>query len=467
MFVLLACAGAELPKPVDSADTAPGETTTPCPVEGTFTVEGDLVPGATLTLTAPEEVHWGVSAGTLDAETGTSVQWTLPTDIAVHVPETLEFYVTIARADCVVTGLGGSITVDWPETSRVAVLYNPSVAGSEDVARYYAAFRDIPDAQLCGIPADNADTLDGDTFVAWGTAVMACIHTIGAQVMYIVPVWGVPYHASGRVDNIGGGSQKAVVSVDALLAWGQGGVEATAADYHPAYRDGDSTTGTYEDWKPFGEIRDNRRSLELYMVARIDGASADAAMDLVDRTATAEATTLSGTVYVDGNRGDTPPTTDEFGSYESGEWNMWGTRNVFLADGRYPVVWDGNSAEFGTDPAPLLCPDALYYAGWYSYYHYNDVFTWVPGAIGGHLDSCSACDIRTGTTWSAMALQRGITATFGAVSEPYVAGMPEYDQFFLYLLDGASYGEAAYESTILGRWMMVWVGDPLYRPYRP
>ena len=38
-------------------------------------------------------------------------------------------------------------------------------------------------------------------------------------------------------------------------------------------------------------------------------------------------------------------------------------------------------------------------------------------------------------------------------------------QFFLYLLQGASYGEAAYESTPAGAWMMVWVGDPLYRPY--
>ena len=58
----------------------------------------------------------------------------------------------------------------------------------------------------------------------------------------------------------------------------------------------------------------------------------------------------------------------------------------------------------------------------------------------------------------------GITATFGAVNEPYVAGMPEYDQFFLYLLQGGTYGEAAYESTVVGQWMMVWVGDPLYRP---
>ena len=64
-----------------------------------------------------------------------------------------------------------------------------------------------------------------------------------------------------------------------------------------------------------------------------------------------------------------------------------------------------------------------------------------------------------------MALRRGITATFGAISEPYISGMPEYDQFFLYLTQGASYGEAAYEATVIGAWVLLWVGDPLYRPY--
>ena len=58
-----------------------------------------------------------------------------------------------------------------------------------------------------------------------------------------------------------------------------------------------------------------------------------------------------------------------------------------------------------------------------------------------------------------------MTATYGAVNEPYVAGMPEYDQLFLYLTQGANFAEAGYESTYVALWMMVWVGDPLYRPY--
>jgi hypothetical protein len=45
--------------------------------------------------------------------------------------------------------------------------------------------------------------------------------------------------------------------------------------------------------------------------------------------------------------------------------------------------------------------------------------------------------------------------------------MPDYDSFFHYLTQGATYGEAGYAATFWGAWMMVWVGDPLYRPYPP
>jgi len=43
--------------------------------------------------------------------------------------------------------------------------------------------------------------------------------------------------------------------------------------------------------------------------------------------------------------------------------------------------------------------------------------------------------------------------------------MPEYDPFFYDLPQGTNFGEAACESTVVSYWMMVWVGDPLYRPY--
>ena len=91
---------------------------------------------------------------------------------------------------------------------------------------------------------------------------------------------------------------------------------------------------------------------------------------------------------------------------------MWGTRRVFEADGRYEVVWDGHGEEFGTEPAPLWCPDALYYAGWYSYAHYNDAFAWTTGAIGG-----TGAIGATGSAATAGASGRaGVSGTAGAAT---------------------------------------------------
>jgi uncharacterized protein (TIGR03790 family) len=345
----------------------------------------------------------------------------------------------------------------------LVVVYNPGATGSEEVARAYADFRGIPASGLCAVETTTSDTLAGEDFPAFLDAVFACAsdHTL-----YFVPVWGVPYKVSGRINDFASGSPT-TTSLDALLFFGAEALDMTDAVYNPVYRDGDSTTLDFKDYRSAGR---NRRANDVWLVARIDGASADDALALIERTRAAEeavsAGTLDGIVYVDGRYGDgEPDPAAEFGSYEWGEWNMWGTRRVFESVALYDVVWDGNEAEFGTEPAPTSCPEALYYAGWYSYYNYNDCFDWTVGAIGGHLDSCSACDIRNPGTWAGSALLDGITATFGAVGEPYVAGMPEYDQFFYYLLQGANYGEAAYESTVVGGWMMVWVGDPLYRPY--
>jgi len=237
---------------------------------------------------------------------------------------------------------------------------------------------------------------------------------------------------------------------------------------NPIYQTSSSLNANYKPYIPFGQLR-KKLSSDYFLVTRVDAADEMAAKALVDRTKAADDLAkqkmLKGTVYVDGNRGTPHPATDQFGSYEGGEWNIAGVETVFKNAMWTPITANYDGAEFGTAPAPLTAPDALYYAGWYSYNHYNDVFTWNVGAIGGHLDSCSACSFRGTTSWSAGALRKGITATFGAVGEPYVAGMPEYDQFFLYLMQGASYAEAAYEATIVGAWMMEWIGDPLYRPY--
>lgn len=457
----------------------PGEPQTSTPASPTTSVAacgllaGDLElparvrPGEVVPLSPPAlpdaVLSWVVTVGEVEAG-----QWHLPADAGVHTDLFAQATVRASRPGCADEVSSASTTLGFLEPERVVVLWNPEVAGSEEVAVAYAALRSLAPEQLCPVPTADATTLPGDDFPAFLDAVLACVDAVGPRVHYLAPVHGVPYKVTDRIQDLAGGFGTVTTSLDALLVLGAAAERQVQAGWNPLWQEGDSLAGTYEPYVPIGQWRESTGE-DLWLVTRLDGATSEAALALVERAGEAQDLAdrglLAGTVYVDGRYGDAPPATDAFGSYESGEWNMWGTRTLFEGLGLFPVVWDGNEAEFGTSPAPLECPQALFYAGWYSYYNYNDAFTWQPGAVGGHLDSCSACDLRAEGTWSGTALQRGITATFGAVAEPYVAGMPEYDQLFLYLTQGATYGEAAYQSTRIGAWMMVFVGDPLYRPF--
>jgi len=414
-----------------------------------------------------DEINWEVPSGNLMPTVGPAVAWTVG-DHEPHVPSTHTLK-AIARTDgCPDVVAEISVTLDWPERRRVLVLYNPAADGSQQVAQHYATQRGIPSEQLCASATTQTLTLQSDELAPWLKPVTDCLDTLGARIHYIVPVFGVPYMVNERIFNLPKNSNyKVQTSLDALLVYGKAALTISYITNNPLYRTGFSMNAQYEPYVPFGQLR-KELNASYYLVTRIDGVSASAAMALIDRTMVAQGLAnegkLAGMVYVDA-RWNPAPSSDKFGSYESGDWNMYQTKSIFETFGKHPVVFDNHEAEFGQSPAPLSCPDALYYAGWYSVHDYQNVFNWQPGAIGAHLDSFSADDIRGGSSWSARALSEGITATFGAVNEPYVAGMPEYDQFFLYLTQGASYGEAAYESTRLGAWMVLWVGDPLYRPY--
>ncbi len=60
---------------------------------------------------------------------------------------------------------------------------------------------------------------------------------------------------------------------------------------------------------------------------------------------------------------------------------------------------------------------------------------------------------------------KGITITSGAVNEPYLDNLLHPDQAFLYLFEGATAGDALLRSTRLLKWMIINMGDPLYRPF--
>jgi hypothetical protein len=150
--------------------------------------------------------------------------------------------------------------------------------------------------------------------------------------------------------------------------------------------------------------------------------------------------------------------------YGAGDWDIHQAAEISRRAG-FTVIEDAHSEEFGTLPAPLRCDRAALYAGWYALNHYNDAFTWNPGAIGIHLDSASAANPRAGTNWAANALARGITVTSGATTEPYLENLPHPDQALWYLFHGANVGDALLRSERLLKWRILNIGDPLYRPF--
>ena len=195
----------------------------------------------------------------------------------------------------------------------------------------------------------------------------------------------------------------------------------------------------------------------------MDGPTAAIASALVDQAIQAENQGgPAGQAYIDRVYGDLTYAQDA--GYFSGDWDLR-QASAFLQQAGLTVVEDSNVAEFGTAPAPLTCPDTAFYAGWYSYYNYNDAFTWRTGAVGWHLDSVAAADVRSGPAWVPNALLKGITVTTGPIGEPYLQGMVRPGGAYRNLLEGASVGDAFLRNTRWLKWEILYLGDPLYKPF--
>lgn len=343
-----------------------------------------------------------------------------------------------------------------PLSPRVLVVYVSNDADSERVANYYATKRLTPPANLCPITLSDPTTTSlayADYVLSIQIPVRNCLTSIGRdQVLYIVLAYVRPYDVIG--------TNSLVYAVDSYVAdiWDQ----YATTDFnpypdtpHPYYADAQSQGNVYAPYEPLSVYRGRPTAIPIYSVWRLDGATPEVAQALVDNALAASDQGVSGQACIDRMSGPIAPQSDA--EYGQGEWDLHRAAE-FLARAGYAVIEDDHQEEFGTSPAPLTCPDALFYSGWYSYGTYNDVFTWSVGAIGFHLDSYSIA-------WSTAAVQRGVTATSGAVAEPYLEGLPRPGGLYRNLLEGANVGDAFLRNTRWLKWMNVNIGDPLYRPF--
>jgi uncharacterized protein (TIGR03790 family) len=219
--------------------------------------------------------------------------------------------------------------------------------------------------------------------------------------------------------------------------------------------------GSYElyRWQPNMLKGDGRGpSVRTLMVSRLDGSNYRIVKGLVDKAITAEKTGLKGVAYVD-SRGIVKR--DLYGYFDQ---SLRDLAMLTRLRTELPIKEERTEKLF----APGSCPRTAIYCGWYSLKKYIDAFDFVNGAIGYHISSLEAVDLRdpNSTQWCPAMLTDGITATLGAVAEPYLHSFPEPRAFFLELYKGNCLVEAYYRTKPFNSWQLVLIGDPLYRPFR-
>lgn len=354
-----------------------------------------------------------------------------------------------------------------PLTDRVLVVYNTRSAPSLNVANHYMTKRNIPVSHKIGIAFSSAISLDWSVYLATvQPAIRKAIDSIGRhKVLYIVMTYETPWLMErAPVNNTSAGvSGRSGNLVDAFVADIFDQLNQPGFGNNPYYAAAQSKANFYPPFQTFADYRMASEAKQIFQVWRLDGPTPALARGLVDKALRAETDGLAGQGYFD-NRKLLNNLTAEDAGYASGDWDIYRAAEFTQQTG-FPVTRDENEEEFGTAPAPLSCPGALFYAGWYSLDHYNDVFSWNPGAIGIHLDSASARDLRGGANWAANAINRGITVTAGATAEPYLENLPHPDGVFRHIYSGANVGDAFYRNTATLRWVVIFIGDPLYRPF--
>jgi uncharacterized protein (TIGR03790 family) len=199
--------------------------------------------------------------------------------------------------------------------------------------------------------------------------------------------------------------------------------------------------------------------LPVVMTSRIDAGTAEIAKQIIDKAIDAETNGLTGYAYFDarGLKADDK----SFGQYDQ---SLRDAADLLDDESSLKVKLDNRDKTWSE---PGDAPDAALYCGWYRLRHYEDAFTFKTGAVGYHIASEEAVSLHDPEEkgWCKNALDHGITATLGAVAEPYLDTFPLPLEFFgLLLTQHYSLVEVYALTSEFMSWRMMLIGDPLYRP---
>jgi uncharacterized protein (TIGR03790 family) len=385
------------------------------------------------------------------------------------------------------------------EPDEILVIANSDIEASVQLAQYYCAKRGVPADNILTLPLGAAlnDTIVRDNYeeqLAEPIRKKLSDYDFATKIKCLLTTYGVPIKVGKRgqlkdqqnkltqlqklaeqekngieqlKQNGATGTSKKMKDAKLKLAQLQLEIDYITGKETNASVDSELSMvlfGDYElyRWQP-NRLKDN--SLGLYtntlMVSRLDGPSFEIAKGLVDKAITAEKTGLRGIVYIDsrGRKDNKDPYS--YGHFDQSLRDLAAlTRlqtGMAVEEERTEKLFEPNS-----------CPQTAIYCGWYSLRKYVDAFDFVNGAIGYHVSSLEAVDLRdpNSSQWCPAMLRDGVTATLGAVAEPYLHTFPPPKEFFLELFNGRCLVEAYYRTNPFNSWQMVLIGDPLYRPFK-
>jgi uncharacterized protein (TIGR03790 family) len=326
------------------------------------------------------------------------------------------------------------------EGRSVLVVANRQAAGSLEVAARYRAARGVPAANQVVLDAPPDEVIDWPVLEERILAPVRKALAARPDILYIVPVYGVPLRVWPRGSK--GGRNGRQCAVDAELAL--------------LRRRGYRVQGYFPN--PYFKRKEAvGKHLRLLLVCRLDGPSAKAAAALVDAALAGERHGLRGTAYLDarGLRGSDV--------YAVGDADVRAAYERLRDDGRIPARLENTPAV--QDLATLA--DPVFYWGWYRQHVLaGKPFRFAPGAVAVHIHSGSAKTVRAGDRhWVGPLVAAGAAGTMGTVHEPYLTTYPKAAVFTDRFLSGYNFAESCYMASPSLSWQNVYVGDPLYRPF--
>jgi uncharacterized protein (TIGR03790 family) len=373
------------------------------------------------------------------------------------------------------------------EPEQILIVANSDIKESLEIAHYYCSKRKVPSVNILSLPLGKRliDTISRDGYekqLAEPIRKRLSSREFAGKIKCLLTTCGIPVKVGkrgplkGREDKLRQLKKLAEQEKSKLeqkkknyrkVTKLQSEIDRITGKETNASVDSELSMVLFDDyelyrWQPNKlNISAPYWDFKTLMVCRLDGPGFEIAKGLIDKAMAAEKTGLKGIAYIDSRAIKDDKIPYSFGYFDRS------LRDLATLT-RYRTAMTVKQ-----EPTEKLfqagtCQQTAIYCGWYSLEKYIDAFDFVDGALGYHISSLEAVDLRdpNSSQWCPAMLKDGITATLGAVAEPYLHSFPEPKAFFLELFNGRCLVEAYYRTKPFNSWQFVLIGDPLYRPFK-